>query len=389
MKTVSVMSLPENSYISAPVFLDEKYILLSPDIPVTSELKKRLLDWGFSQVQTDGIPKDSPSLDETVAETPSESAIPILEKDVKEQEQREQATVFFKSLMSFYDAYIEKFKTKNELRLDEPTEKIKSILSMLKSHRRFLLSVQNPEDMAEKYMTSHVIRTTIIALALSEFLKLPPHKQIDLGLACLFHEIGMIRIPESIYMSDKPLSDRERQAITAHPILGFKMLKEANFPAPIYLAILEHHENINGTGYPRKITGDKISPYGKILSVACAYEAATSKRPYREGQDGHSGIMDMLKDMNKRYDDKVLRALVFTLSIYPIGTFVLLSNNAKGYVVKTDSENPKYPTVKLIVNEKDVPYIEQPLLQTREGDPIQIVRPLNKEEADELKKKLR
>jgi HD-GYP domain-containing protein (c-di-GMP phosphodiesterase class II) len=173
----------------------------------------------------------------------------------------------------------------------------------------------------------------------------------------------MIRIPESIYMSDKPLSDRERQAITAHPILGFKMLMEANFPAPIYLAILEHHENINGTGYPRKITGDKISPYGKILSVACAYEAATSKRPYREGQDGHSGIMDMLKDMNKRYDDKVLRALVFTLSIYPIGTFVLLSNNAKGYVVKTDSENPKYPTVKLIVNEKDVPYIEQPLFK--------------------------
>ena len=97
--------------------------------------------------------------------------------------------------------------------------------------------------------------------------------------------------------------------------------------------------------------------------------------------------MDLLKELNKRYDDKVLRALVYTLSIYPIGTYVLLSNNAQGYVVKTDPQNPKYPTVRLIINEKGAPYIDQPILQIREGDPIQIVRPLTKEEVKEIKKR--
>jgi len=381
------MNLPDNSYISAPVFLDEKYILLSPDVPVTAELKKRLLDWGFSQVFTDGIPQEKPNLDGADVAKITDTPIPILEKNIKEQEQRDEAVKFFKSLVSFFDGYMEKYKTKSELRLEEPTEKVKDILSMLRTHRRFLLSIPDSDEEPEKYLTSHIIRTTIIALALSEFLKFPPHKQIELGLAALFHEIGMTRIPESIYMSNRPLSEKERQAITAHPILGFKMLKEANFPPSIYLAILEHHENIDGTGYPRRITGDKISTYGKILSVACAYEAATSKRPYRDGQDGHSGIMDLLKELNKRYDDKVLRALVYTLSIYPIGTYVLLSNNAQGYVVKTDPQNPKYPTVRLIINEKGAPYIDQPILQIREGDPIQIVRPLTKEEVKEIKKR--
>ncbi|HOV63710.1 MAG TPA: HD domain-containing phosphohydrolase, partial [Spirochaetia bacterium] len=254
MKTVSVMNLPDNSYISAPVFLDEKYILLSPDVPVTAELKKRLLDWGFSQVFTDGVPQEKPNLDGADVVKTADTPIPILEKNIKEQEQRDEAVKFFKSLVSFFDGYMEKYKTKSELRLEEPTEKVKDILSMLRTHRRFLLSIPDSDEEPEKYLTSHIIRTTIIALALSEFLKFPPHKQIELGLAALFHEIGMTRIPESIYMSNRPLSEKERQAITAHPILGFKMLKEANFPPSIYLAILEHHENIDGTGYPRRIT---------------------------------------------------------------------------------------------------------------------------------------
>jgi len=79
------MNLPDNSYISAPVFLDEKYILLSPDVPVTAELKKRLLDWGFSQVFTDGIPQEKPNLDGADVAKITDTPIPILEKNIKEQ----------------------------------------------------------------------------------------------------------------------------------------------------------------------------------------------------------------------------------------------------------------------------------------------------------------
>jgi len=217
---------------------------------------------------------------------------------------------------------------------------------------------------------------------------MPPHKQIDIGIAALLHRIGMLKIPAQVYTSDRPLSPQERKLILAQPALGFKVLQENNFPLPVSLAVLEHQERIDGSGYPRHITGEKISLYGKIIAVAASYTAAVSKRPFRSGLDGHSGIMDLLKDIGKRYDDRILRSLVFTLSIFPPGTFVALSNGTQGIVVKTNPENPKYPIVKLLLTEEGSVYPEKPILHTSESDVVQISRPLTQVEISVLKQKV-
>jgi HD-GYP domain-containing protein (c-di-GMP phosphodiesterase class II) len=198
----------------------------------------------------------------------------------------------------------------------------------------------------------------------------------------------MTRIPPQVYRHNRQLNPKERQTIITHPVISFKILKEAAFPNPVVLAVLEHHEYIDGTGYPRKLKGDQISLYGKIIGVASSYAAAVSKRPFREGQDGHSGIMDLVRDMGKRYDDTILRALVFTLSVYPVGTYVLLSNKVKALVVKTDQQHPKEPTVRLLVNENNTLYPEQPVVQIRENDEVTIQRPLTKMEIQEVRKQI-
>jgi HD-GYP domain-containing protein (c-di-GMP phosphodiesterase class II) len=208
------------------------------------------------------------------------------------------------------------------------------------------------------------------------------------GLAALLHEIGMTRIPPQIYKHDRQLSDKERQIIITHPVVSFKILKEAGFPSPVALAVLEHHEHIDGTGYPRRLKDDQISLYGKIIGVASAYAAAVSKRPFREGRDGHSGIMNLVRDMGRRYDDTILRALILTLSVYPVGTYVLLSNQVKALVVKTDQKRPKEPTVRLLVNEENMLYPEQPVVQILQGDDITIQRSLTRSEIEDLKKQI-
>ena len=153
-------------------------------------------------------------------------------------------------------------------------------------------------------------------------------------------------------------------------------------------AVLEQGERLDGSGYPRKLTAEKISLYGKILSVTTSYTAAISKRPFRENLDGHSGIMDLLKGIGKRYDEKVLKALVLLLSVYPVGTHVLLTNGAKGVVVKTSPQDPKHPVVKLLINEDGHPYMKQPMLQTSADEQIQIRRTLKEPEVAEIHKKL-
>ncbi|MDR2662289.1 MAG: HD-GYP domain-containing protein, partial [Treponema sp.] len=150
-----------------------------------------------------------------------------------------------------------------------------------------------------------------------------------------------------------------------------------DFPLVVSLAALEHHERENGSGYPQKLTGDKISLYAKIIAVACSYEALTSTRPHKDAKDGYSGMLDLLKNEGKQYDDTIVKALVFSLSIYPIGLYVLLSNGKKGQVVDVNPENPKFPMVQVFG--ELTPDGKNKIIETsQEG--VFISRPLKKEE---------
>jgi HD-GYP domain-containing protein (c-di-GMP phosphodiesterase class II) len=193
----------------------------------------------------------------------------------------------------------------------------------------------------------------------------------------LLHEIGMIKLPPQIYLNKRSLSPQERKAILTHPVLSFNILKSFDFPLTISLAALEHHERENGSGYPQKLTGNKISLYAKIIAVACSYEALTNNRPHKDAKDGYTGMIDLLKNEGKQYDDTIVRALVYSLSIYPIGLYVLLSNDRKGQVVDVNPENPRFPVVQVFG--ELTPDGKNRTLETSQ-DGIFIVRPLVREE---------
>jgi HD-GYP domain-containing protein (c-di-GMP phosphodiesterase class II) len=380
MKKVSVNQLQVNTYIDAPVYLDPKYIILSPETPITEELLQRLNKWNYEQVFTDGLPSGAPPSSGSAGSGES-----LLDQDIKDHEAEQQASNFFNEMVKLMDDIFRHFLEKGLIYHDSVIDVAKRIMEELKHNKPFLLSVYIPERRDVNYVVPHAVKTAVFALSVADFLKLPPHKQIDLGTAALLHEIGMLRIPPEVYQHDRKLTDKERQTIVAHPVISYKILKEADFPPAVCIAVLEHHEYVNGTGYPRKLSGDNISLYGKIVGVASAYAAATSKRPFREGLDGHTSIMDLAKEMGKRYDERVLRALVFTLSVYPIGTYVLMSNSARGVIVKTDPKEPKHPLVRLLVNENNTPYRDRPIVQPKDNDEVVIERPLTKSEVKALK----
>ena len=135
--------------------------------------------------------------------------------------------------------------------------------------------------------------------------------------------------------------------MSTHTVLGYRILKGFSAPENVALAALEHHERIDGSGYPRALTAPKITDYALIIGVVCSYDAMLSRRPFRPGTlDGHATIKDLAQKNRKQYDEKILKALVYTLSVYPVGTAVMLSNNSKGIVVKTDPAKPRCPVVR-------------------------------------------
>jgi HD-GYP domain-containing protein (c-di-GMP phosphodiesterase class II) len=391
MNNVTVSNLPVGSYISRPVYLDEKYILLSPDIPITEELQKRLLSWGYKAVYTDGTPIAAPpeiGAEFGDAEGGNNSEAALFENTEADKTNWEETHAFYNSMCEFLSTVFDRYATKQELRIDEITDKVKELIQVVKSKKNYILRLNEMSDENHSYLIAHSLKSAILAIVIADTMKMPPFKQIDIGTAALLHEIGMLRIPEKLYMNGNVLTPEQRKTVTAHTVIGFRILKEAQFSMPITRAVLEHHERIDGTGYPRSITGEKTSFYAKIIAVACSYAAIVSNRPHKNAMDGHSGILDLLKNTGKKYDEQVIRTLVYTLSIYPLGTFVLLSNGAKGIVVETDPKTPRHPVVRLLQDEKGDRYRDQPLLRTQEGGEIQIKRPLIEKEIKELKTKI-
>lgn len=387
MKKVSVQNLPNGAYIDKPVFLDGKYIILSPDIPVQEQLKKRLSRWNYTHVFTSGSPMEAPP--ETAASESGETQQTAVFNVAEKERSRWNETVgFFEEMCDYLKKVYDRYLQKEEIWVNELTERVKQFIQFVKSNRNFIVRINELNQEKYSYLVAHSVKTTIIALVMADTMKLPAFKQIDIGVASMLHEIGMLRIPATSYMQGGTLTEQQRKAIAAHTVIGFRILKEAQFSMQITRAVLEHHERMDGSGYPRGITGERVSSYAKILAVACSYVAIVSDRPHRNASDGHSGILDLLKNTGKQYDEQVLRVLVFALSIYPIGTYILLSNGSKGLVIETDRQDPRNPMVRLLIDEKGNTYRDQPILDTKVSTDITISRPLTQQEIEQLKTRI-
>ncbi len=376
MKTVDIKSLRPDSYYTSPIFVDKEYILTTPDIPLSGNILEKLKKWEFKIVYTDGEPSSKP----IVAAEEHGIQSTNLNEDLTVAEVRKETQVFFRELCGFLENTFDIYKTREVINYNLIVEHIKKINPFIKEKRNFILDMSNLKVTEHNYLISHSVRTAILSIALADFLKLPQHKTIELGAAALMHKVGMLKVPESIVTNPGGLKESEWNAIKAYPILGYKILQTASFPPAVCLAVLEHQERNNGTGYPRKLAGDQISLYGKIIAVISSYCAAIEKRPFKSGKDAHTGIMDILKSMGKQYDEKVVRALIFTLSFYPIGTKVLLTNNSVAVVVKTNTSNPKEPVIRVLTTEEGSPLTDNVIIDLSQNKKIQISRLLTQSE---------
>jgi len=383
MNKIETRSLKQGMYFEAPVFLDESYVLLTSDNPVTESLITNLTAWGFKTLRTEG----SPIGRETPSQGPSNNIqTATLDQNIKEKEGLERARKFFMQMVEFTDKILTRFKEDNILNLNSMTEEIKKAITMIRDDDKYVLRFQEivPSDGTE-YLVSHSVKTTILALTIGDRLKMPNHKLIELGIASILHEVGMLQIPSKIYQKEGTLSEGEKKVINAHTLLGFRALREFSLPRDILLGILEHHERNDGSGYPQGLPTARISQFGKIIAVACSYDAQISNRPFRSGRDAHTSLTGMLREMRSHYDEEVMKALLSILSIYPLGSYITLQNGYTGIVVETNNSDFRYPTVKILLDKNKNILQDQPVVQTSEGGEMKIVSVLNNEEIGKIK----
>lgn len=379
MNKIPQSNIIDGLVFESPVYLDKNYILLTPEIPVSDALKKNLAKWDYAEVNTEGsiTGKESLSLGDHGMTAAS------LDFDAKEKEGKKIARGFYREILDFVEKMYLRYSRDGALDLNQITEHIKKMIFMIKEHRDYILRLPDLEDFGKEYLITHSVKSALLALTIGESLKMPNFKLIELGISALLHEIGMLKLPDNLYNFERKLNDGEKKALTTHTILGYRLLKEFPLSQDVLMGVLQHHECCDGTGYPQQLQSNKISDYAKIISIVCAYDAQISDRPHSASRDGYHTLTDMIKSGSK-YDDTALRTLIYTISLYPLGSYVVLENGSIAIVVHTNKDKPQYPSVKLLVDPDGNALKDQPVIETRDEDGFKIFNILNKSEIDDL-----
>jgi len=165
-------------------------------------------------------------------------------------------------------------------------------------------------EMRDMYTAGHQRRVAQLAVAIAEEMKLPVDKIEGIRMAGIIHDIGKIAMPAEVLTKPARLSKIEVQLIREHPRVGFNILKKIDFPWPVAQIILQHHERMDGSGYPDGLSGEAILLEARILAVADVVEAMSSHRPYRPALGVEKALEEIRRGRGIRYDLQVVDACI-------------------------------------------------------------------------------
>jgi PAS domain S-box-containing protein/putative nucleotidyltransferase with HDIG domain len=161
-------------------------------------------------------------------------------------------------------------------------------------------------EMRDPHTAGHQQRTTQLACAIAKEMGLSKERIGGLRLAGLIHDIGKVRVPAEILMNPDGLSEPEFMMIKAHPRLGYEILRTIDFPWPVAQIVLQHHERMDGSGYPSGLSGEDIIMEARILAVADVVEAMASHRPYRAAPGMNKALEEISQNKGVLYDSKAV-----------------------------------------------------------------------------------
>jgi len=186
--------------------------------------------------------------------------------------------------------------------LKQSEEKLKKTMDVTLETMSKIVEVKDP------YTSGHQQRVSQLATAIAKELNLSPDKIEGIRIASLIHDIGKLSVPTEILSKSTTLSDIEFSLIKEHSRIGYNILKSIDFSYPVANIVLQHHEKINGSGYPRGLKGNEILLEAKIICVADVVEAMSSHRPYRAALGIDKALEEISQNRGILYDPEVVDA---------------------------------------------------------------------------------
>lgn len=405
-------------------------IILPHKCPVTNELKTRLLEWSIKELcavePLEDIPAGeiSAAIEDSVTPimenvdvhvgNPAEGKVASAPKKINESVSIDiknflgddksapavpnnavsinNDEIMMRTAISRYNEYIKDihyiythYATHKKIDIPSLKELAGSMASFVRDNKRYIMRLAgSTNNRLKNFLVVHSMRSTVFSIIIALQLHIDMNAIRELTVAAILHEIGMLRLPPQLYIVNRKLLPQERAYMTAHTVYGYNIAKAQGLPAGVQIAILEHHEKVNGRGYPRKLISEAITMNAKIINVACSFEAITAPRTYKDPRTTSDAVLELCNNPNKQYDEKVLKALLESMSMFPIGSFVWLSDGRAAMVVDVNAEKPQSPVVEITDMATGEVTTEATAFST-----VKIVRALTHAEEEDIKARLK
>ena len=248
--------------------------------------------------------------------------------------------------------------TKNlPLDLAIPEEFTGNLVSSIDRNPNALLCMTKIRE-KDSYLLEHSLNVAILLANFASHVELSEDEIQELALSGFLHDIGKIKIPDSILHKPGKLTDQEMNIMRDHVFFGTKVLKELGLPESIIRTISEHHERLDGYGYPEGARGDEISLFGRMIAIVDTYDAITAERCYKAGIPSQKALQIILQDAPHKYDLELVKKFIKCIGVYPVGSLVRLNNEKIAMVVKQHPVHSTKPLVKIFYSVRGNHYLK-------------------------------
>ena len=224
------------------------------------------------------------------------------------------------------------------------------------------------------YNWRHMINCTILMSVFAKYLGIKNEQIQQLALGAMLHDVGHTKLPQGIINKTENLNELEFKALKKHVVQSLGLVKGESGISPLVMdMILNHHERVDGSGYPRGLSGSKISKPAKMMAIVDVYDAMTSDRPHQNGEEPIHALRYLLANKHQ-FDAQLVQKFIKCLGVHPVGTIVRLTNDRLALVLEGNKQSPMKPKVKVFYNTKHKHHITGKDLDLHVfGDEIKVV----------------
>lgn len=204
----------------------------------------------------------------------------------------------------------------------------------------------------DDYTYAHSINVAVLCCIIAFGMKMGEKDMEQVVTAAVLHDLGKLEIPDEILNKPGRLTQEEYEVMKTHSTISYELIKDRwDVSAQVKAAVLYHHENVDGSGYPSGLTGEEMTILTKILHVADVYDALTAKRPYKEPYSPFEACEYLMGACGIMFEKSVVESLMKYVPLYPRGTLVTLSNNNEAIIYENIGIHNLRPIVRLITGE--------------------------------------